>query len=85
MAKRKKKAPKRVKAAREEGVHWYRKDSGARAPTEAKWMEHFFRTHEIVLEQDDDGRFRVPQREIKVLQRTRKKRTSAAPERQAEE
>jgi len=76
MAKRKKKAPKRVKAPRLEGVHWYRKDSGARAPTEEKWMEHFFRTHEIVLEQDADGRFRVPQREILLLKQVSKKRSS---------
>lgn len=74
MAKRKKKAPKRVKAAREEGVHWYRKDSGARSPTEAKWSEHFFRTREIVLEIDPDGRFRVPQREILLVKKGSKKR-----------
>jgi len=77
MAKRKKKAPKRVKVQRREGVHHHYKESGAKAPTEAVWNEHFFRTHGIVLEQDDFGRFRVPQREVLHVQpRSRKKKNS---------
>jgi len=69
MAKRKKKAPKRVKVKRELGVHHVYRDSGTKAPTDRMWEEHFFKTHGIVLEKDGDGRSRVPQREVLHVKR----------------
>ncbi len=75
MAKRKKKAPRRIKIQRREGVHYVYKDSGAKAPAAAVWSQHFFNTYGIVLEQDGDDRFRVPQREVlHVKPRSRKKK-----------
>jgi len=77
MAKRKKKARKRVKVPREDGRHHVYKESGAKSPTSQVWGEHFFRTHGIVIEQDDFGRFRVPQREVlHVKPQSRKKKNS---------
>lgn len=71
--KRQNRAPKRIKVQREAGVHYVYKDSGTKAPTVAVWTEHFFHTHRIVLEQDGDDRFRVPQREVlHVKQASRK-------------
>jgi len=75
MAKRQNRAKKRVKVPREEGVHWYYKDSGVRCPTEQAWRRHFESVYSVVVELDENGRFRVPQRKVlHVKPRSRKKK-----------
>jgi len=75
MAK-KKKAPKRVKAPREEGRHYIYKASGTKAPTAEKWIEHFFGTYGIVCEQDAHGHFHCVDRQVELLRRKRGESTA---------
>jgi len=74
MAKRRRKPPKRVKVARKEGQHHVYKDSGTKAPASAMWQQHFFQTHGLVCEQDDEGRFHCPDREVEMVKKKTRKR-----------
>jgi len=77
VAKRKKKARKRVKARREEGKDYVYKESGAKGPTYPAWQKFFLAAHGIETEQTEDGRIRVPQREVlHVKPAPRKKKNS---------